>query len=137
MIKNVIINLKNLTKYPIPEGKLVEIAQSILRQTDLRGIVEIDLTICNESYIQKLNLTYRNIDKPTDVLSFPIANLYRGKPKKSFIPVASDQPLHLGDIILCYPYIERQANEQNKSIEDEFLHLFRHGIKHLIGFHHK
>ncbi len=137
MITDIIIKIDKQTDEPISEDILKQKALLILHQTSLSGIVEIDLTICDESFIQKLNQKFRNIDKPTDVLSFPLTQLYRGKPKKSFFPIAPDEPLHLGDIILCHPYIAKQAKELNHSFKEEFYHLFEHGVKHLVGFHHK
>lgn len=137
MISKININIKNRTKNNIIECNLTDAALSILRETELSGIVEIDLTICSELYIKKLNSKYRNIDKPTDVLSFPTLQLFRGKAKKDAFPLADGQMLLLGDIIICYSVVMKQAKEQHHSIEEEFYHLFTHGVKHLVGFHHK
>ena len=137
MIDKVNINIKNRTKNDILAYDLTTSALSILRQTELSGIVEIDLTICGELYIKKLNSRYRNLDKPTDVLSFPTQQFFCGKTKKDSIPTAPEQPLLLGDIIICYSVIAKQAKDQNHTVEEEFYHLFKHGIKHLLGFHHK
>lgn len=137
MIEKINIQLTNRTKNQLDHIDLTSAASVILRETELSGIVNIDLTICGELYIKKINAQYRGIDRPTDVLSFPTQQLFRGKPKKQSIPIAGNQPQLLGDIIICYPVIVRQAKEHHHSVEDEFIHLFQHGVKHLVGFHHR
>lgn len=134
---NVNINIKNTNKLELNESELTTRALLILRKTDLSGIVDIDLTICGISSMRKLNFRYRGIDSPTDVLSFPIAKLSRGRKMKDSFPGSSEIPVQLGDIFICYPILIKQTKEQNNTIEAEFYHLFEHGIKHLVGFHHK
>ena len=70
-----------------------------------------------------LNRTWRGIDKPTNVLSFP----------------AGENPLMpelLGDVVLCAPVIAREAVEQDKRIDAHWAHMVIHGILHLTGHDH-
>jgi probable rRNA maturation factor len=92
--------------------------------------IEVSLLICGDSTIRKLNLEHRNKDRVTDVLSFPAhENLRQELP-------AGDQ-LFLGDLAICHPQAKRQARKFHVGYWDEFIHLFVHGIIHLMGYDHE
>ncbi len=87
---------------------------------------ELTLRLVDEQEIQALNQQYRQKNYPTNVLSFP-----------SEIPaeILLDPPL-LGDIILCAPVIQREAEEQNKPLMSHWAHMVVHGVLHLLGYDH-
>ncbi len=91
----------------------------ISKESDLSILVEDDL------YLQKLNREYRNIDAPTDVLSFPAGHL---DPDTGHI--------YLGDVVISFPTANKQALEAGLSLQDEFSLLVVHGVLHLLGFDH-
>lgn len=74
---------------------------------------------------QQLNLTWRDKDYPTNVLSFP-ADIPDG---------LLDIPL-LGDLVICVPVVEKEAAEQNKPLTAHWAHLVIHGCLHLLGYDH-
>jgi len=78
--------------------------------------------------IQVLNREYRDKDAPTNVLTF--ASLDSNDP----IPVNAPYPL--GDVILAFQTIDREAREQGKFFKDHFLHMVVHGTLHLLGYDH-
>ncbi len=80
---------------------------------------EISFLLTDNKTIQKLNKQYRKKDKPTNVLSFE----------------TGDSKI-LGDIILAFETIEKEAKEQGKVFENHLTHLIIHGILHLIGYDH-
>jgi probable rRNA maturation factor len=90
--------------------------------------IEIDFYICDNTEIQKLNLEYRDIDSPTDVLSFAMLE----NVESLEMPI-----LHLGEIIISADKIIEQAKEHEHSILHELTVLASHGILHLIGIHHE
>lgn len=90
--------------------------------------VEASIVLANDDLVQVLNRDYRGKDKPTNVLSF--ASLDADD------PVPEDGPVHIGDIILAYETIEREAKEQGKYFKDHFTHLVVHGTLHLLGYDH-
>lgn len=92
--------------------------------------LQISLLICGEAKIKELNRTYRKKDKVTDVLSFPAHENLR-KTKSQF----SD--LFLGDLAICHQQTKRQAKDFHISYFDEFIHLFFHGVLHLMGYDHE
>lgn len=91
---------------------------------------EISVVMHSDEGIQKLNRDYRAKNKPTNVLSFP---QFDGE-----MPVLPENScLALGDIILAYETIEREAKEQDKNFMDHLAHLTVHGTLHLMGYDHE
>jgi len=103
---------------------------------------EINVLITNEAGIKEYNKEYRDIDKPTDVLSFPAVDYdfpcdfsYIENDKMSYINPETNEVL-LGDIILCYDKIVSQAKEYGHSELREFSFLIAHSMLHLLGYDH-
>ena len=80
--------------------------------------------ICGEAEARELNSAYRGIDSPTNVLSFT-----------ADVDVP-DCPV-LGDLAICWPVLVREAAQQKKNVESHFMHLFVHGVLHLLGMDHE
>ena len=97
----------------------------------LKLYISITLTVPEE--IQKINKQYRNIDKPTDVLSFP---MFQKEELEKLMQ--SDYPVEdvLGDIIISIPKVEEQAAEYGHSFERELAYMLVHGFYHLMGYDH-
>ncbi len=92
--------------------------------------LEVDIVFCDDAQIKELNTSYRNINSPTDVLSFA---LFADNPDENFI---IDNQISLGEIIISTETAKRQADEQNKTLDEEIYFLLSHGILHLFGFDH-
>lgn len=90
---------------------------------------ETSIVLANDDLIQVLNREYRDMDKPTNVLSFATID--------SDDPLPEEGPFPLGDIILSYQTIDREAREQGKFFKDHFTHMVIHGTLHLIGYDHQ
>ena len=103
--------------------------------------VQVCLSFVNKLEIQKLNKEFRNMDKPTDVLSFPTLSLIPGERfnKKNFKSDIDPQSKHLmlGDIIICEDVAKEHAEEYNHSYERELCYLIVHGFLHLLGYDHE
>ncbi|MDO9183073.1 MAG: rRNA maturation RNase YbeY [Bacteriovorax sp.] len=96
--------------------------------------VSISMTLCGKKKIQGLNQKYRQKDKATDVLSFPIfSNLRPDKLRSEKNPPY----LELGDIVICKEIAKSQAREFDITYEQEIIHLGVHGFLHLLGFDHE
>ena len=89
------------------------------------GEHEITIRIVNESESQAMNKKYRGQDRPTNVLSFP-----------ADLPAGVDHPL-LGDLVICAPVLEREAEVQGKDSQAHCAHLIVHGALHLLGHNHQ
>lgn len=100
------------------------------------------VTLTNPEEIQAYNKQYRGIDKPTDVLSFPIFEreeldylIAKDMQKKPKTEEGILQEV-LGDIIISIPQVEAQAEEYGHSFEREFAYMLVHGFYHLRGYDH-
>lgn len=93
-------------------------------QTLMPG-AEIALLLVDDARMRVLNKEWRAQDKPTNVLSFQTVTPER----------LSSAPV-LGDIILSYETVEREAQDENKTFDDHASHLVVHGFLHLLGYDH-
>ena len=94
----------------------------------------ITVTLTDLDTIQKINNEYRNIDKPTDVLSFPMFER-----KEIEENIKGKKLLHediLGDIVISIQKVEEQAEEYGHSFERELSYMLVHGFYHLMGYDH-
>lgn len=91
---------------------------------------ELTIRLVDEDEGRALNLQFRHKDYATNVLSFPadVPDELGG------IPLL-DIPL-LGDLVICVPVVEREAREQNKTLQAHWAHLVIHGCLHLLGYDH-
>lgn len=89
---------------------------------------EVSVTFTDNKKIHKLNLEYRNVDRPTDVLSFPLGD--------DDFETEGDKVL-LGDIVLSLEKANEQANEYGHSFEREVAFLTVHSTLHLLGYDHE
>jgi probable rRNA maturation factor len=94
------------------------------------GEAELAVMLTDDSGIRTLNLNWRGIDKPTNVLSFPaLAPAGRRGP--------DDAPAMLGDIAIAYETTRREADDEQKPFDHHLSHLAVHGFLHLIGYDHE
>ncbi|MDZ7823999.1 MAG: rRNA maturation RNase YbeY [Ahrensia sp.] len=88
---------------------------------------ELSVLLTDDAEIQEINAQWRGQDKPTNVLSFPAVQM----------AVGAKPGVMLGDIIIAYETLAREAAIENKSFHDHFTHLFVHGLLHLLGYDHE
>lgn len=98
---------------------------------------EIDVLITDDDGIHHINLEQRQVDAPTDVLSFPMFDLTPGEPPagKELLDPATGR-LPLGDMVISYERAVAQAEEFGHSIRRELGYLVVHSILHLLGYDH-
>ncbi len=114
---------------------LRKIIERVLTNEGIHGKAEISLVITNDETIRELNRTYRGIDRPTDVLSFPLQQKPRKRGARFVFP--SEDVIHFGDIVISFPRAVEQAKEYGHSLEREMGYLTAHGVLHLLGYDHK
>ena len=108
------------------------VAESAFPQlTTARRPVELSVRLTSDSEVQALNGQWRGKDKPTNVLSFPMAD-----ERDLSRATLADSELLLGDIILARGVCEAEAAEKGVSVEDHATHLLVHGTLHLLGYDH-
>ncbi len=102
--------------------------------------IKVNVNFVSETKIKKLNKSTRNIDKVTDVLTYPYINLKVGQKLKVQDYVMDidpeDNTLTIGDIYICSAVATRQAEEYKHSFKREMCFLFCHGMLHILGYDH-
>lgn len=105
-------------------GVLQTVAIKTLQHQGQSDQAALTIMLTDDDALHQLNLTYRNEDKPTDVLSFESGAQW------------PDGTLYLGDIAISAPYASRQAEQHNKTVLEELRLLTVHGVLHLLGYDH-
>ena len=115
------------------ESSLRELAEHVfsasLQQVNLllEHFSEVSLVFTNDAAMRDLNAEWREKDRPTNVLSFPLKQISPG-----------DQPLPMmGDVVFAYETIAREADELMLTFEAHLTHLLAHGFLHLLGYDHE
>lgn len=131
-----IINFENdqdkivLSEYM--EKRLHDGLNAVARLHGLTDMTEVDITIVDDEEIHTLNRDYRNVDRPTDVLSFA---LDEGEEEEPELLDGPEEHL-LGDIIISAETAQRQGEEFGHGLEREIVYLAVHGLLHLLGYDH-
>jgi probable rRNA maturation factor len=99
--------------------------------------IELSITLSDDAQVHELNRDYRGKDKPTNVLSFPVEEF----DLDNIADVIAEyrqrgQPFMLGDVILAFETVEKEACAQGKNFSDHYTHLLVHGVLHLLGYDH-
>lgn len=92
---------------------------------------EISVVLANDDLVHTLNRDYRDKDKPTNILSFAMLDSDDGWEAPEHAG-----PCTLGDLVLAFETVKREAGEEKKAFESHFLHLVIHGTLHLLGYDH-
>lgn len=115
------------------EDTINKIVENVLNEQGIYvETVDVSIQSATPDEIKEINKEYRNIDRATDVLSFPIFTMDELKNLNKDI-----KEIELGDIILCLDVIEKQAEEYNTGIIREVLYMITHGMCHLTGHDHE
>ena len=119
------VNLINEFEFTFKEEKIVKkIVKTICKVEKVKGKHVVSIIIVDNQKIHEINKQYRNIDRPTDVISF------------AAIDGEETLPEEMGDIFISYEKIMEQAKEYEHSILRELAFLVTHGMYHLLGYDH-
>jgi len=134
----VIENIQNKINYTDEMKELIEkVVHESLANEKFEFENEVSITFVDNEQIREINREYRNIDKPTDVLSFPILDITNGKINTEIHEYDMDEGrLLLGDIIVSLEKALEQSKEYGHSFERELAFLISHGMYHLLGYDH-
>ncbi len=97
--------------------------------------LDVCIVLADDAQLRVLNARFRNRDGATNVLAFPLDDSV-----SPILPVAADSvksPKPIGDVVIAYETVLREADEQEKSPEAHLAHLVTHGVLHLLGFDHR
>ncbi len=124
-------------------NNLKKVINFALEEEEVKVQTEVSLLFVDNEEIRQINKETRNIDKSTDVLSFPMLEFHNGRVFKEeykdyqFGPAECDgDELILGDIVLSLERAKEQSVEYNHSFEREASYLVVHSVLHLLGYDH-
>lgn len=121
------IDIQNEQSYLLNVSRLQSAAEVVLNEHQVDAETSLSVVFVDDAYIQSLNRQFREIDAPTDVLSFP-----SDEP-----PVEIEgEPTYLGDLVIAYPYASAQAAREGHKLDDSLALLVVHGTLHLLGYDH-
>jgi probable rRNA maturation factor len=127
--------LNNIQEQPLTKAQELEVTALLdygLRLFD-KADAELSLVLVDDDYIRELNLSYRGLDQPTDVLSFALEEA-----DDAPLPAGGEKmPELLGDIYISVPRATEQAETYGHSFERELGFLAVHGLLHLVGYDHQ
>ena len=128
------INFLDLKK----DEKYIDLIEKVIGQAFLEEKIDninlyVNIILTNPKNIRDINKKYRNIDKETDVLSFP---MFEKDDIEKMILNGNNIYQPLGDIVISIKRVEEQAKEYEHSFERELSYMLVHGFYHLMGYDH-
>jgi len=121
-------------RLPIPLIKQCISAALQIESVDMP--CEVNVLITDDVGIREINREFRNLDKPTDVLSFPAQEFCASAEFENPIADPETGLVPLGDIVLSVERVDKQAREYGQSREREAAYLTIHSVLHLLGYDH-
>ena len=123
------------------EGTASLVISQVLEEEGCPYEAEVNLLLTSNEEIHRMNREYRDVDRPTDVLSFPMIDyetagnfLFLEEAEDCFHPETGE--LILGDIVISKEKVLAQAEEYGHSVEREYAFLIAHSMLHLFGYDH-
>jgi probable rRNA maturation factor len=117
------------SRYKVNRKRIKSAVQFVLEDQNIQTQLEVSIAIVGDRKMRALNKQYRNLDKTANILSFPLSE---GEQTK--LP---NDIMRLGDIIISYPMVIKEASEQELLVDDRVEELVQHGMLHLLGLHHE
>jgi probable rRNA maturation factor len=117
------------SRYKVDRSRMKKTIAETLTANSVTTPVEVSVAIVGDRKMKGLNQKYRNLDKTTNVLSFP-----QQEGEKSIV---QGDIARLGDIVLSYPQVVRESARDDMLIDEKIDQLLQHSMLHLLGIHHQ
>lgn len=117
------------SRYRVDRKRVRSAVISTLKENGVAGPVEVSIALVGDRKMRELSKKYKNEDKTRNILSFPLSE---GEPV-----VMPTDILRLGDIVISYPEVIREAVRDEVMVDDRVVELVEHGLLHLLGLHHE
>jgi probable rRNA maturation factor len=121
----VVVSTRGLRKRSVAPGAVRARAERMLAALAMPE-AELSILLCDDSTIHALNREFRGVDRPTDVLAFPMREGEHGEL----------EPQLLGDVAISLDTARRQAAAAGRTVVAEVTYLLAHGLLHLLGYDH-
>lgn len=117
------------SRYRINRKRVKSVVDKVLEKNEVSTPVEVSVAIVGDRKMRELSKKYKGEDKTHNVLSFSQTD---GEPVK-----ANEDILRLGDVVISYPQVIREASAEEVYVDDKIDELVEHGLLHLLGLHHE
>ena len=117
------------SRYQVNRKRIRTLAEDILDKKGVSGKVEISIAIVGDRKMRQLSKKYKGEDRTRNVLSF---SQTEGEPTRN-----QAEALILGDVVISYPQVIREASREEILVDDKIAELVEHGIMHLLGINHE
>jgi len=117
------------SRYRLSRKKVRRAVADLLAKQEITGPVEVSVAIVGDRKMRELSKKYKNEDKTRNILSFS-----QEEGKKA---TAASDVLNLGDIVISYPQVIKEASRDEVLVDEKIEELVKHGLGHLLGLHHE
>ena len=126
------VNVVKELNYPVKSSNIKKALLDFLKEKNIKGKVEVDVSVVSLKTMKSLEKRYlkEKGNKAHNVLSFTASET-----KEKFVSVP-DNVTRLGEIVICFPVLKKEAKEEGRDINEKAVELALHGAPHLLGVHH-
>lgn len=117
------------SRYRADRKRIKSAIFSVLEEQGVKSPLEVSIAVVGDRKMKALNKKYRQKETTTNILSFPLSEGENTRLPKDI--------LRLGDIVISYPQLIREAAAEEMLVDDRMEELVRHGMLHLLGLHHE
>jgi probable rRNA maturation factor len=117
------------SRYKVNRKRIKKIISKVLTEHEIKGPVEVSVAIVGDRKMRALSKKYKGEDKTRNILSFSLS-----EGESTYLP---SEILRLGDIVISFPQIIKEASEQEMLVDDRIDELIEHGTLHLLGINHE
>lgn len=116
------------SRYKVNRKRIKAKISEFLKKQEVNGPIEVSVAVVGDRKMRELSTKYKNEDKTRSVLAFSLA-----EGENSLLP---KDILRLGDVVISYPQVIREASEDEMLVDDKIDELLEHGLSHLLGINH-
>lgn len=117
------------SRYKVNRKQITASVKEVVTENGVKSPVEVSVAIVGDRKMASLNKKYRDKEGTTNVLSFPLS-----EGEKTVLP---EDVIRLGDVVISYPQVIREAARDEMLVDEKIDMLVRHGLNHLLGIHHE
>ncbi len=117
------------SRYKVNRKRIKSKVTQVLMRHEIKGPAEVSIAIVGDRKMRSLSLKYKGEDKTRNILSFSLS-----EGESTYLP---SEALRLGDIVISYPQVIKEASEEEMLVDDKIDELVEHGMLHLLGINHE
>jgi probable rRNA maturation factor len=117
------------SRYRVDRKRIKKAILEVLTEQEIKGPIEVSVAIVGDRKMRSLSKKYKGEDKTRNILSFSLS-------EGESTHLDNDDVLRLGDIVISYPQVIRDASEEETLVDDKVDELTKHGMLHLLGINH-